>query len=431
MSVSVKRAIAIAAAMVVGCGLAACGDDDGADAGGSAGEAASFDLTIGDVEPYTGDLGVLGEPINRAVKLAAEQAGSAAKKAGAKVTVKVETADTQSDPQTAVSAARKVIDAGASCLTGPVTTPESLAILDSVTKLRTIPMLPTATSTQLTTAEDDDTIFRTSPPDSLQARALVLGVQDVLKGAEGKTVAIGYQNSPYGEGLADTFAAEWKALGGTIAGPVGYDPSQASFNSEAEKLMDGEPDALVIADYPDTFGKLAAALLRTGNYRADRLFVSDALAVSPIPKGIPEEALEGAWGTRAGTPTETPQAEAFDKLYKQASGGERATLDAQSFDAGILCFLAAVAAGSEESDAITGKLPEVASPPGKKITYLELADAVKALQAGEDVDYDGVSGPIDFDEHGDPTAALYDVFRWKDGEIAVQRQLDASADDGA
>jgi ABC-type branched-subunit amino acid transport system substrate-binding protein len=431
VSGQVKRTIAAAAVIAMATGLAACGGDD--EGGGSASSASgsAFELTIGDVEAYTGDLGALGEPINRAVELAAEQSAAAAKAAGADITVKVETADTQSDPQAAVSAARKVVDAGASCLTGPITTPEALAILESVSKLRRIAMMPTGTSTKLTTAEDDDTIFRTSPPDSLQARALVLGVEEALKGAKGKTVGVAYQNSPYGEGLADTFAAEWKALGGTIAGPVGYDATQSSFDSEAGKLLGGDTDALVVADYPDTFGKLAAALLRTGQFRADRLFVSDALAVSPIPKGIPVKALEGAWGTRAGTPTDTPQVKAFDELYKKASGGKRATLDAQSFDAGILCFLAAAAAGSNDSEKIAGKLRDVAGPPGKKVTYLELADAVKALKAGEDIDYDGVSGPIDFDEHGDPTAALYDLFRWKAGDIVVQRQLDAKAEAGS
>jgi ABC-type branched-subunit amino acid transport system substrate-binding protein len=399
---------------------AGCGDDDDG-GGGGAKRSGPIELTIGDVEAYTGDLGALGQPINRAVKLAANQVNDA----GADVTVKVETADTQSDPQTAVSAARKVIDAGASCLTGPISTPEAEAILNSATKVRRVAMLPTATSTKLTTLADDDTIFRTSPPDSLQARALVAGAEEALGGAEGKTVAIGYQNSPYGEGLADSFADAWKALGGSIQGPVGYDPNQTSYDSEAGKLMGGDPDALVIADYPDTFGKVAAALLRTGGFSADRLFVSDALAVSPIPKTIPDKALEGAWGTRAGTPTDTEQAKAFDELYRAASGGERGTLDANSFDAAVLCALAAVAGGSSDAEAVSEQLPKVASPPGRKLTYLQLADAIAALRRGEDIDYDGVSGPIDFDEHGDPTSSLYDLFRWKGRKIVVQKQLNA------
>jgi ABC-type branched-subunit amino acid transport system substrate-binding protein len=425
VSAKVHKIRAAALVTIATIAIAACGGGQ-EDQGSSQASSASFDLTIGDVEAYTGDLGALGGPINRAVKLAVQEANKAAQAADVNISVDVQTADTQSDPQAAVSAARKLVDGGATCLTGPVTTPEALAILDSVTKVRRIAMLPTGTSSQLTTADDDDTIFRTSPPDNLQAGALLTGVKEALGGQPGK-VAVGYQNSPYGEGIAGTFKQEWTKLGGTIVGPVGYDPTQSSFDSEAGRLLGEDADALVIADYPDTFGKVAAALLRTGKFDAERLFVTDALAVSPIPKGIPTEALEGAWGTRAGTPTDSADAKAFDELYKSASGGERATLDSQSFDAAILCFLAAVAAGSKDGDAISAKMHDVASPPGRQFTYLQLADAMKALRAGEDIDYQGVSGPIDFDEHGDPTAALYDLFRWKDGKIVVQKQLSAGA----
>jgi ABC-type branched-subunit amino acid transport system substrate-binding protein len=407
---------------------AACGGGTAkskSDVGGAA-----YKLTIGDIEAYTGDLGVLGQPIDLAVKLAAQQSTAAAGEAGAKISVNVTTSDTQSDPQTAVSAARKVVDAGATCLTGPITTPEATAVLNSVTKVRGMTMIPTATSTKLTPIADDDTIFRTSPPDSLQARALIAGVEAQLGGAKGKTVSLAYQNSPYGQGLADTFAAAWKAKGGRVSGSIGYDPTQASFDSEAGKIVAGNPDAYVIADYPDTFGKLGAALLRTGKFDAKRLFVPDALAVSPVPKGIPAQALEGAHGTRAGVPTDTPQSKAFDALYKKAAGGKRATLDANSFDAGILCFLASVSAGSHDAKAITAQMREVAGPPGKKVTYLDLADAVKTLRSGGKIDYQGVSGPIDFDQHGDPTTGLYDLFHFAGGKLVVDRQINASTGGG-
>src|SRR4051794_32463531 len=99
-----RGSVLVAVAVVVAvAGIAGCGSDAGSSSGG---RAASFKLVIGDVEAYTGDLGALGAPIDRAVKLAAEQANAAAKQAAANVTVSVQSADTQSDPQTAVSAAR-------------------------------------------------------------------------------------------------------------------------------------------------------------------------------------------------------------------------------------------------------------------------------------------------------------------------------------
>jgi len=399
--------------------VAACG-------GGtpSSGGSLNFTMTIGDVEPFTGDLGALGTPADKAVKLAVDQLNKASKDAGLSVTFKVVSADTQTDPQAALSAARKVIDEGATCLTGPATTPESLAILNGVTKARKISMLPSATSAKLRLTDDGGTIFRTAPPDNLQALALITAVQAQLGSAQGKTVSIGYQNSPYGEGLANTFKDAWTKLGGKIQGPVGYDPNQPSYNSEAAKILANNPDAYVFADFPDTFGKVAAALLRTGKFDPNKLFVSDALAVSPIPSAIPAAALNGAHATNAGSPIGTPQAADFDKLYTSAPGPGRFALDSNNFDSGILCGLAAIAAGSNDPAAINAQMRKISGPTGEEFTFTKLGDAMKALRAGTQIHYMGVSGAIDFDAKGDTSTGTFDLSTWKNGQLVLDRKID-------
>ena len=209
---------------------------------GASSRSAGFKLTIGDIEAYTGDLGSLGAPADKAVKLGVQQLNAAAKKAGGGASYSLVTADTQTDPQAAISAARQVVGKGATCLTGPLSTPESIAVLNAVTKVRHIPMFPTATSTKLRDANDDHTIFRTAPPDNLQARALVIAVAQFLHGAKGKTVALGYLNLPYGVGIYQVFSKGWQARGGKIVA-VGYGEAQASYDSEAQKLTSANPAA--------------------------------------------------------------------------------------------------------------------------------------------------------------------------------------------
>ena len=65
---------------------------------------------------------------------------------------------------------------------------------------------------------------------------------------------------------------------------------------------------------------------------------------------------------------------------------------------------------------------DVSGPGGTKYTFEQLPDAIKALQNGEDIDYEGASGPIDLDEQGDPTAGVYDIYRYKGGKIDVHRR---------
>ncbi|MHB8590191.1 MAG: ABC transporter substrate-binding protein [Candidatus Dormibacteraceae bacterium] len=384
----------------------------------------TFTMTIGDVEPFTGDLSAFGAPSDKAVKLAVDQLNKASKQAGIGVTFKLVSADSQTDPQAALSAARQVIDEGATCITGPATTPEALAILNGVTKARKITMLPSATAAKLRQTDDGGTIFRTAPPDNLQALALITAVQAQLGGVQGKTVSIGYQNSPYGEGLANTFKDGWTKLGGKIQGPVGYDPNQPSYDSEAEKILANNPDAYVFADFPDTFGKVAAALLRTGKFDPTKLFVSDALAVSPIPATIPAAALNGAHATNAGSPVGTPQAAAFDKLYTSAPGPGRFALDDNNFDSGILCGLAAIAAGSNDPAKVNAQMRKISGPDGQQFIFTKLADAMKALRAGTQIHYIGVSGAIDFDAQGDTSTGTFDLSTWKNGQLVLDRKID-------
>src|SRR5215468_11481821 len=145
---------------------------------------------------------------------------------GAALVASLAAADVQGDPQAALSAARALVDQGASCLIGPSITPESIAIANGLTIQKRITIWPTGTSMRLRTIKDEGTIFRTVPPDSLQALALVAAAEDKLGGASGKLVSVIYRNEPYGEGLAKNFSSAWQAKGGKIQGPIVYDPNQ-------------------------------------------------------------------------------------------------------------------------------------------------------------------------------------------------------------
>ena len=84
---------------------------------------------------------------------------------------------------------------------------------------------------------------------------------------------------------------------------------------------------------------------------------------------------------------------------------------------------ASLAAGSTDGADIAGKLQEVSGPPGKKYTYEQLPEAITALQNGEDIDYEGASGPIDLDENGDPSAANYSTWSYKGGKLVDTTQV--------
>ena len=286
---------------------------------------------------------------------------------------------------------------------------------------------PSSTSPEITELPDDGYVFRTAPSDALQGIVLADAVGQEF--GTDATISVAARNDAYGEGIANAFIENFEANGGTTTGPVLYDPEGTTFDSEAEEIVADSPDGYVIIDFEDPYGKVGAALARTGDFDPSTMFTADGLAFDPaIPDTIPLEALDGAKGTRPATPEGTDTADAFQKLYDSSSEQpkDRGTFDAQNFDAVTLCVLGAVAAGSSEGPDIQAAIQDVASAPGDKYDYTDMAGAIEALQAGEDIDFEGVSGPLDLDDNGDPTQGTYDTYSYENGKFVLGDQVEQS-----
>ena len=64
---------------------------------------------------------------------------------------------------------------------------------------------------------------------------------------------------------------------------------------------------------------------------------------------------------------------------------------------------------------MAAEVQSISAPGGDPYTWEELPDAIEALQNGDDIDYQGASGPIDLDESGDATSGVYDIYSFKGG----------------
>ena len=176
------------------------------------------------------------------------------------------------------------------------------------------------------------------------------------------------------------------------------------------------------------------ALLRTGKFDPAKLFISDGLAVSKIAgSGMVPASLNGAHGTNPSSPPGGTLAlsaaaeRAFNTLYTSSPGPPRETFDVQNFDAVTLCVLAAVAAKSNDGPAIAKEIIPVSGPPGTKYTWQQEAAMFAAAHAGQKVNYEGVSGPIDMASNGDPTGATYAIYTYTNGKLVVLRKVFATA----
>jgi ABC-type branched-subunit amino acid transport system substrate-binding protein len=404
----VLMALAVAA---LSFGVAACGDDDDDDDGGGGGE--SLDLVIGNIVPQTGALAPFAPAGEKAIDLAVQEIESAIDESGADHTVESLTEDDATDPQGGVQAARALIAEDASCFNGAWASGSTIPVAESVTTREGILQIsPASTSPDITDLDDDDLVFRTAPADTFQGTLLGDVIEDAIGSAEGKTINIGARNDAYGTGLAETLTEAWEGKGGEVGETVVYDLKQPSYNSEASQIVSGNPDAIMMIDFPDPFNKVGPALVRTGEWDPKQAFGSDGLAQPDLVEIVGPDVAAGMRATAPGSPEGGP-GDAFNTLYEDAGGVGRGPFDAQNFDNMILCYLAAVAAGSTDGEEMAAVLRDVTNAPGDEYTWEELPDAIEALQNGDDIDYQGVTGDIELNDAGDPESGVYDVFEFR------------------
>jgi ABC-type branched-subunit amino acid transport system substrate-binding protein len=409
--------------VVLGAAVATgCGSSTSSGASASSKSSGPYTVAIGKSLPLTGALASFGKPLSNAENFAIAQADAAARQAGVHVSFKAVTADDQADPQAAVSAARQLAAADPGCVVGTLDTASAIAEAQSVFHPRHIPMVsPTIISKLIGRVQQDNPslVNTVLPNDSVQGKVLAQVAADTLGGAQGKKIAVGGRDEETVNAVIAGFTTAWEAMGGSVLGPTRYDASQANLDSEAQKVVSGNPDAYFIYDFPDGYAKFGAALLRTGKFDATKLFVGSALAFDQIPSSIPLKSLTGGIGVRPGAPSTTVAAKAFSAKYPYP----RFSYDAQSFDATMLCALAGVAAHSNDPAQIAAQIARVSAPPGKKYTFVQLPAAMKAVASDKDIDYEGVSGPINLDAHGNARVGVYDVFRYVGPRLVVQKKI--------
>jgi len=419
----VKRVALVALAIGlagISFGAAACGSDDD---GGAPAEA-KLDLVVGSSLPLSGELEAFGPAGEKAGEIAVGQIEQAIRETDSDDAIEIVNKNNGSDPQIARGTARQMIqDDGATCLVGPWGVPDSAEVFESESSPEgVLQITPTSVGDELSDIDDPDGLLNfTSLPSGPQGSALAGYMEKQLGGAQGVGVNIGARSDAYGTGIADAFRSAWEDRGGTVGENVSYDPDQASYNADAKQITSGSPDAFVIVDLPDTYAKIGPALAQQDTWDATRTFVTDGLISGELPKAAGTEATEGIRGTAPGAPDKGEAAEAFDDLYRGTEPKDvvRQTFDAQTFDAVVLCFLAAVAAGSTDGTEMAVEVRDITGPPGEMFTWEELPEAIEALQNGDDIDYAGASGEIDMDEAGNPTAGVYDVYRYENGELEL------------
>lgn len=362
-----------------------------------AGPARAEDVKIGALFEVTGPIANFIPPLLDSVKLAVDEVNAGGGILGGKLSYVV--ADTQGSPQGAIDAATKLVNVeGVAAIVGALTSGGTIAAAQSVAIPAGILMVsPTATAPSITDLQDNDFVFRLVPSDAYQGVVLAKLVMD--KGFS--RVALTYANNDYAVGIAETFRKAYKDLGGELTADQVHEEKKTSYRAELATLAQGDPQALVLIAYAGDSGvTIIRQALEAGLFT--QFIGTDGLRDNLLIEQIGADNLGPIFFTSPSSPPGTTAGEKFAKAYNEAFGGTEGKLFVQQvYDATFLTALAIQAAGSTDRTAIRDALRKVANPPGKVIEPGEWAEALAVLSAGEEIQYQGASGPIEFDAMGD------------------------------
>ena len=403
-------AVAGASALV----LAGCGGTATPSESTAAPEVKDLTLKIGTILPQSGSLSFLGPPEEAGVGLAAADINAVSDKTGLTVDDIVWGDSGDATNNAWQTTAPRLISEGVSAAIGAASSGVTKLFLDDMVAAGIITFSPANTSADFTTWDDNGLYWRTAPSDVLQGE--VLGSLIAEDGHQ--NVASIYLNDSYGTGLNQFFSEAFEAAGGTIVESQAYNAGDTSFDAQISAVLAQNPDAIALITFDEVY-TIAPALIAAGYPAEDLYFVDGNLkqfgADDKWPAGV---SLEGAKGTTPAGPS-TPDAfqarlVEFWATAPTSDGSELSDFSYanESYDAVILIALAALKGGATDSATIAANLQAVSGGAGsgtKCTTFEECADII--LGGGE-ADYDGFSGPITFDENGDPTEATIGIFQF-------------------
>jgi len=384
-------------------------------AAASAQDAPAFTLKYGVLAGLTGDPAASGQAWNEAAKLGIGEIADTLSGMGmSDIQVELsDSQDSQGSPQTGVEAAQKLVQIdGVDVVIGDFYSSVTTAAATAVAFPNQVLMFTGGTSpalTQLNTGEQS-LLWQPVAADDLQGRVLAAIMAEEF-GADAK-INVAARNDAYGTNLSAVFKEVWEGGGGTIPQMVVYNHQQPTLDTEAQQLVEGEPDAWLFIDFCPTFAKLTQPLSRTGQWDPAKSFGSDTL-VDCARHGTENHPGMRATQANASSGESFPAFKAlFDEKASEGVGFQSFT--AEAFDSAFIAFLAALKAGSAEPTAIAEQIVAVTNDPGTAYTYEQLDQAIEAVLAGEDIHFHGATGPLNFSDNGRVNALAYDIWQHHD-----------------
>ena len=386
------------------------GTDDSDDGTDDIEEVETNQLVIGTLLPVTGDLAFLGPPEVAGARLAVADINAAGGVFGTDVVLhEGDSGDTNQD--IANPEVDRLLALDVDAIIGAASSAVSKLVIDKITGNNVIHFSPANTSPDFTTYNDNGLYFRTAPSDLLQGKVLA-----DLVASEGNEIAgVIYRQESYGQGLADSFRDNFESQGGTVDPFIAYAPGTDNFDAEVDQLAGANPDGIVVIGFQES-----ATILVTMHERGiGPTSATNVYGVDGNIGGIGAELsdpsiIAGMRGTEPSVNLSSIS-DFTARLDGAYEGGlqEIYAYGAETYDAIVIVALAALVANSDDPVEIAAEINGVTRGGFQCISF---AECKNIIDSGSDPDYDGVGGPYEFVEAGEPAAASFRIATYNGGD---------------
>lgn len=369
---------------------------------------------IGALTPLTGAGSAYGPGMQQAIRMAVDEVNAAGGAGGYKLELFTE--DTQTKPDAAVLAAKKLIEVNkVQAVLGTWSSGVTLAVMPLTDAAGLIEMNVSG-APAISIQDKKDLVWRfQATNDRFGAAFSEICVKRGFK----RPATMAFNNAS-GLGNVQGFAKAWKKRGGEVVAEVVYEPNRPSYRSELQTILNAKPDVIVTGSYlPDT-----TILLREWwQSGVDVKWVIPGWAANPdLIKALGAEVCEGIISVDTVSNEKSEAYANFDAAYTKATGkpGASNIYAAMTYDMVMALALAMEAAGRGATVAqINAKIRDVSNAPGTAVSTF--AKGRELLGKKQKINYEGASSKLDFDNFGDATPD-FGVFVIEKGQL-VRRDV--------
>ncbi len=334
-------------------------------------------------------------------------------------------------PAQGVEGALNLKEEGIDIILGPAWSSVTLAVTQQFSIANGMLLMShSATSPQISHLQDNNLVWRTSPSDAFQG---TIGADFVFNRFQKETVGILFSTNAYAADLSSSFSDAFEELAGenSIVSFVSY-PEMLNYESydftpHLDELFADRPDAIYFTSFSSDAIKITNDIFE-GGYLSDDyrpLFFSNdgPFGIDFIFNGNPE-ILEGMVGTQPTGVASDPNFLLFENNFNNRFKFNPVPFNEHVYDAVYLIAYSILKSGSTTPQNIALELRNISGGnPGVQGTIINVNEFGKArdiIESGEDINYNGASGVIDFDENGDPSTGTYKIWRIVNGEAIIE-----------